>query len=215
MRPRIFFSRQIGSSLAAAAIVSTVLLGGCGNNQSTVPPSTESPQMGQGNAAAPVDTTKKKLKFEQLTLNSPVKHITKNGIAFLSFSYIDTDSSAANCVMPEAMAQGEYTNADWVATFSVYKLPGAVKVNVPNKNRKPGEINDFPFIAPKPHTAPGAPPPEKKPSQPITMPTMPSMPQPSAPSGSPAPAGPGGPMNPMGPRGGMPATPMPTMPGGK
>lgn len=195
----------MGLTAATAALACTVLLGGCGNNSAV---STEAPPtpMGQGTGAAPANTVAKKKTFEQLTLNSPAKAVTKNNIAYVSFSYVDHDGTASKCELPKAMTVGSYTDDDWIATFSVYKIPGAVKVNVAQKKQS-GEINDFPFIAPKPHEAAGAAAPAKK--QTVNMPSMPSMPQ-SAPTGPSAPMGPGGPMGPMGPMG-----PPRSMPGGK
>ncbi|MEN6357481.1 MAG: hypothetical protein ABFD83_10395 [Armatimonadota bacterium] len=137
-----------------AAFGSIVLLTGCGNQSSDAqPPSFDQPPASNATKMLkPTSTVQQKLKFGQLTLETPVKTTTdKNGLVFLEFQYADNSGKVYKCKLPKAMSEGEYTPDQWIATFSVYKQPDVIKQKKA-KSSAGQAVNDFPFIAPKPVT---------------------------------------------------------------
>ncbi|MCE5314775.1 MAG: hypothetical protein ABFD49_03360 [Armatimonadota bacterium] len=144
--------KKILITTIATASVCAFLFSGCGNNSSDTgsatappPPSASAPKVA---AAGPAIS--EKLSFDQLALESPVKTVTdKNGLTFMEFQYAGRDGKVYKCRLPKAMSEGQYEPDQWVRTFNIYKLPKVIKQKkIIKKNGQ--EVNDFPFIAPKP-----------------------------------------------------------------
>lgn len=140
------------ASIIIAVLACIVLMAGCGNNSSDA----QSPSFDQTQPAntpkllKPISAEQQKMKFSQLTLETPAKTSTdKGGLVFLEFQYADNSGKVYKCKLPKAMSEGEYTPDQWIATFSAYKLPDVVKQKkVVNSSGQ--AVKDFPFIAPKP-----------------------------------------------------------------
>lgn len=165
--------------LACAALMS-----GCGNSDVDTSAVTPSPGAQAPKLPASGPAISDKLSFDQLTLDSPAKHVTdKNGLVYITFAYTDNDGKVYKCKMPEAMAQGTYPPQEWLRTFTIYRLPEVIKQKHVAK-KSGGGINDFPFIAPRPaNAAPGQTPTAAPQQQPSSIPSLPPLPaqQPGAP----------------------------------
>lgn len=192
--------QKAGISAAVLGLAFTILLGGCSSSTDTsaIPPPTVPAASAPQSASEPAVV--EKLSFNQLKLDSTVKHITKNGSAkYLSFVYTDNDGKVYKCEMPEAMSQGTYDPNEWVRTFNIYRLPTVIKQRKVVKRTDSQNVEGFPFISPKQSTAPAAAQATPSAPQPVAAPSAPrpaapvarpSAPRPSAPIPTPAPAAP-------------------------
>jgi hypothetical protein len=133
-----------------AAFAGVVFMMGCESNSSDAQPSSfdQAQPASAPKMLTPISTEQQKMKFSQLTLETPVK-ITKdkNGLVFMEFQYADNSGKVYKCRLPKAMSEGEYTPDQWVATFSAYKQPEIVKQKKA-VNSSGQAVKDFPFIAP-------------------------------------------------------------------
>jgi hypothetical protein len=162
--------------LIIAVIALAALVVGCGNSgtDTAAPQPTTSASATTPHVAASGPAVNVKLSIDQLTLDSPIKHVTdKNGLVFLHFRYTDNDGKVYDCVLPNAQGQGQYTPIEWISTFNAYRLPKVVAQK--KVNRSADEMHDFPFIAPKPQEVNTTSTQTPQPSAPnISLPTLPS-----------------------------------------
>lgn len=125
----------------------TVFIGGCGNSSSV---DTVVMPMRKPLPVITVATEPKKLKFDQMSLDSAVSKVKdENKLQFYEFSYSDDDGKVYKCRLPIAMAQGEYVAADWILTFNVYKELSVIKQKKTARNANVADIRDFPFVVRK------------------------------------------------------------------
>lgn len=166
-------------AVLAIVVMLMMVVGGCGNKgaDSGMPVATGSPTA-HTSASGPAITDK--VAFDQLTLESTPKAVKDiNGLVFLHFKYADYDGKVYECVMPQAMSEGEYTLSEWSSTFKAYRQP---KVLAQKKvERRHEELGDFPFISPKPQPEPSAEQDSTQPSQtsPSALPELPPTPTPA------------------------------------
>lgn len=182
---------RVGFTLIViAALACSILVGGCGNSDTDTAVTPVSPGAQTPKLPASGPAISDKLAFDQLTLDSPAKRITeKNGLVYLTFAYTDNDGKVYKCKMPEAMAQGTYPPQEWLRTFTIYRLPEVIRQKHVAKKSGGGNINDFPFIAPRPaNTAPeGTPSAAPQQQKPLNLPALPPLSSPSGTSTPPVP----------------------------
>ncbi|MCE5322171.1 hypothetical protein LLG46_02520 [bacterium] len=135
-----------------AVLMSLLFITGCGNSSSDAqsPTFDQPPASNATQVLTPTSTVQQKLKFSQLTLETPAKSTKdKNGLEFLVFQYADNSGKVYKCKLPKAMSEGEYTPDQWVATFSAYQESDVIKQKKAMSSDGQA-VKDFPFIAPKP-----------------------------------------------------------------
>ncbi len=198
---RTSFTRWGLAASAAAVLGCAVTMSGCGNQsaETSATPTVSPMSAPAAKVAASGPAISDKLPFNQLALDTPAKSVNKQGLVFLEFTYTNNDGNVYKCVLPQAMSEGTNTIDDWYRTFAIYRLPTVIK----QKKIKtgPGQINDFPFISPRPQAAETPKAPEQP--KPVTMPQMPT-------SGAPGPGVPAAPAMPPGM--GLPRPPSPGPP---
>lgn len=180
--------------LCVAALAVAVVLSGCGNSSTDAGMAAPTASGPAPHTSASGQAITDKVSFDQLTLVTPSKPTKdKNGLTFLSFQYADNDGKVYECILPQAMSQGQYSLSEWVSTFNAYRLP---KVLAQKKLKKGENLGDFPFISPKPQPVQQADQPQ--PGNPAPAGNIPQLPQlPSTGAGAP-------------PTGGAPPPPAPT-----
>ena len=176
----LFYPGRQGFWAVLAVIIAVMLaVGGCGNKgaDTGLPASTGAPTVTHTSASGPAITDK--VTFDQLTLESTPKAVKdRNGLVFLHFKYADYDGKVYECVMPQAMSEGEYTLSEWSSTFKAYRQPKVLAQKKVQSGHE--ELGDFPFISPKPQPEQ---PPEQAASQsgqttPSIAPELPPLPTP-------------------------------------
>lgn len=184
--------RVIITVTAFAALSAVVFLTGCGKSgtDATMGAIPTGAPASAPHTAASGPAVNDKLSLDQLRLDSPITTETdKNGLKFLHFKFTDNEGKVYECKLPEAMSKGQYTAPEWLSTFNVYKLPKVLAQKHVNKTE---DLNDFPFISPKPQQQQAQ---EQQPqaqSAPnIPTPTLPTLPASSTPGGPPPIVSPG------------------------
>lgn len=148
MRTSSYQKSAFGLICCILLLAVIMVMGGCGNSETSTAPPVTSATTPQAHVAASGPAISDKLSFDQLTLESPAKpQKDSNGLTFLHFKYADSDGKIYECVLPQAMSQGQYTLAEWSSTFTAYRLPKVIAVKKLNKKL---DIGDYPFISPKP-----------------------------------------------------------------
>ncbi len=135
-------------SLISALIAIVVI--GCSSQSEEAYTTQPSPTGNQ----QPINQEVVKIKLEQLpNLKSEIKRVeTKDGLVFLLFDYLDNDGKVYKVELPEPLASGEFTQDQWISTFSSYKSLTTTKIEKKPKKKINHEIEDFPFISPRQKT---------------------------------------------------------------
>ena len=149
--------RILSGIAVATGLCAVVFLGGCSNSSTdttttSIPTTSQEPQKAPPTAPA-VDA---KLSFDHLVLESPVTTVKEShGLTYKTFKYADTDGKIYKCKLPQAMTGGSHTPTEWLSSFSVYREPEVLgqKKIVKKKIGETDNLNDFPFIAPRPQKA--------------------------------------------------------------
>jgi len=137
-----------------AVVAAASFMAGCGNSGTEIASTGLPTSTPASHTAASGPAITDKVLFDQLTLESPPKQSRdKNGLVFVRFKYADSDGKVYECVLPQAMSEGQYTLSEWSGTFNAYRLP---KVIAQKKVSKRETFGDFPFISPKPQQQPPA-----------------------------------------------------------
>ena len=141
----LYIVRQIGLGIG---VIACALIIGCSNTTPDTASSFGPPPGGQAQQKAILNKAAQNIPFNQVTLESPVTPFTNNKLVFLRFSFADLDGKIYKCELPKEMSKGSFTQAEWIRTFRLYKLPQVIGKKVIVKKTRT-DINDFPFISPK------------------------------------------------------------------